>query len=148
VIPALIRRAHEAKYRGEAEFVVWGSGTPRREFVYSRDLARACQFIASYYDGEAPINLGGGTDLSIAEVVRAVADVVGFRGRVRFDPSRPDGAPRKALDSAPLLQMGWRPTTNFRAALGETYHWFLQHRAGGSGPLPLRERVGSRSPAT
>lgn len=128
VIPALIRRAHDAKARGDAELVVWGSGTPRREFVYSRDLARACQFVASHYDGEAPINLGGGTDLSIADVARAVVEVVGFRGHLRFDTSKPDGAPLKALDSAPLLQMGWRPTTAFRTALEETYHWFLRHR--------------------
>jgi GDP-L-fucose synthase len=125
VIPALLRRAHIAKVRGDAELVVWGSGTPRREFVYARDLASACLFVASYYDGPAPINLGGGTDLSIAEVARAVVEVVGFRGRLRFDTTKPDGAPLKALDSTPLLEMGWRPTAEFRAALEETYDWFL-----------------------
>ena len=114
---------------GDAELVVWGSGTPRREFVYSRDLARACVFVAENYDGEAPINLSGGTDLSIADVARAVCDVVGFRGRLRFDTSKPDGAPLKALDSWALLQMGWRPTTGFWAALEETYNWFLRHSA-------------------
>jgi GDP-L-fucose synthase len=129
VIPALIRRAHDAKLRGDAELVVWGTGAPRREFVYSRDLARACLFVAQRYDGEAPINLGGGTELSVREVAHAAAEVVGYRGRVRFDPSRPDGAPLKALDSTPLLRMGWRPATGFRAALEETYHWFLRHRA-------------------
>ena len=129
VIPALIRRAHDAKLRGDAELVVWGSGTPRREFVYARDLARACLFVAANYDGDAPINLGGGTDVSIAAVAEAVAAVVGFRGRLRFDASKPDGAPLKALDSSPLLNMGWRPEANFRAALKETYEWFLRHRA-------------------
>lgn len=129
VIPALMRRAHDAKQRGDAELVVWGTGTPRREFVFSRDLARACLFVANNYDGDAPINLGGGTDLSIAEVAHAVADVVGFRGRVVFDTTKPDGAPLKALDSTPLLEMGWKPETDFRAALAETYHWFLHHRA-------------------
>lgn len=129
VIPALVRRAHDAKMLGDAELVVWGSGTPRREFVYSRDLARACLFIANNYDGEHPINLGGGVDLSIADVARVVADVVGFRGRLRFDATKPDGAPLKALDSSPLLAMGWRPATAFRAALEETYNWFLRHRA-------------------
>ncbi|HEY1191272.1 MAG TPA: GDP-L-fucose synthase [Gemmata sp.] len=128
VIPALIGRAHVAKQRGDAELVVWGTGTPRREFVYSRDLARACLFVARNYDGEAPINLGGGLDLSIAELAHAVADVVGFRGRVRFDTTKPDGAPLKALDSTPLLEMGWRPETDFRTALVETYRWFLHHR--------------------
>ncbi len=133
VIPALIRRAHEARLRGSAELVVWGSGAPRREFVYSRDLARACRFVADHYDADAPINLGGGTDLSIAEVGRAVAEVVGFRGRLRFDASKPDGAPLKALDSAPLLALGWRPETEFRAGLEETYEWFLGHGLRGTG---------------
>lgn len=129
VIPALIRRAHDAKLRGDAELVVWGSGAPRREFVYARDLARAALFVADCYAGEVPINLGGGTDLRIAEVARTVAGVVGFRGALRFDSSKPDGAPLKALDSTPLLQMGWRPETEFRAALEETYDWFLRHLA-------------------
>ena len=129
VIPALMRRAHDAKRRGDAELVVWGSGTPRREFVYSRDLARACLFVAQNYDGAAPINLGGGLDISITEVARAVADVVGFRGALRFDATKPDGAPLKALDSSPLLNMGWRPEADFRAALEETYRWFTHHRA-------------------
>lgn len=129
VIPALMCRAHAAKLRGDSELVVWGSGTPRREFVYSRDLARACVFIANNYDGEHPINLSGGTDLSIADVARAVCDVVGFRGHLRFDTSKPDGAQLKALDSWALLQMGWQPTTGFWVALEETYNWFLRHRA-------------------
>jgi GDP-L-fucose synthase len=128
VIPALIRRTYEVKVRGDAELVVWGSGKPRREFVYSRDLARACLFVAEHFAGEAPINLGGGTNLSVAEVARAVCEVVGFRGRIRLDTRKPDGALLKALDSTPLFRMGWRPTTNFRTALEETYQWFLRHR--------------------
>jgi GDP-L-fucose synthase len=124
VIPALIRRAHDAKERGDAELVVWGTGAPRREFVYARDLARACAFVAERYDGDAPINLGGGTDLSIAEVALEVVRVVGFRGRLRFDATKPDGAPLKALDSSPLLELGWKPQTAFRDALEETYAWF------------------------
>jgi GDP-L-fucose synthase len=140
VIPALIRRAHDAKLRGDAELVVWGSGAPRREFVYARDLARAALFVADYYEAEAPINLGGGTDLSIAGVARTVAEVVGFRGRLVFDAARPDGAPLKALDSAPLLAMGWRPEADFQAALAETYNWFLLHRAT-EGKRHVREAV-------
>jgi GDP-L-fucose synthase len=143
VIPALIRRAHDARVRGDAELVVWGTGNARREFVYSRDLARACAFVADHYDGDAPINLGGGTDLSIAEVARHVAEVVGFRGRLRFDTTKPDGAPLKALDSSPLLAMGWRPATDFRTALEATYDWFLRNEANPCSPLPLRERVAS-----
>lgn len=129
VIPALMRRAHDAKENGEAELVVWGTGAPRREFVYSRDLARACAFVAENYDGDAPINLGGGTDLSIADVAREVARVVGFRGRLLFDATKPDGAPLKALDSAPLLELGWTPQTGFREALEETYAWFRSAHA-------------------
>jgi GDP-L-fucose synthase len=129
VIPALIRRAHDAKERGDAELVVWGTGAPRREFVYARDLARACAFVADNYDGDAPINLGGGTDLSIADVAREVANVVGFRGRLRFDATKPDGAPLKALDALPLLELGWTPRYEFREALEETYEWFLRSQA-------------------
>ncbi|HSQ55759.1 MAG TPA: thiamine pyrophosphate-dependent enzyme, partial [Gemmata sp.] len=125
VIPSLIRRAHDAKEKGDRELVVWGSGTPRREFVYSRDIASACVFAMRNYDREAPINLGGGVDVSIAEAARVVAEVVGFRGRLVFDQSKPDGAPLKALDSSPLLAMGWRPATDFRTAIAETYRWFL-----------------------
>lgn len=128
VVPALIRRAHEAKENGVTELTVWGTGTPRREFIYSRDLAAACLFAMHRYDGDAPINLGGGTDLSIAEVAHVIADVVGFRGRVAFDASMPDGAPRKGLDSSALREMGWRPATDFRTAVAETYEWFLAHR--------------------
>jgi GDP-L-fucose synthase len=127
VIAALLRRAHEAKVRGEPELVVWGTGTPRREFVYSRDLADACLFVMDRYEGAAPINLGGSEDRSVAEVARAVADVVGYRGRLRFDASQPDGMPRKGLDSGPLRALGWRPATDFRSALAETYTWFLRH---------------------
>jgi GDP-L-fucose synthase len=127
VIPALLRRAHEAKVRGEPGLVVWGTGTPRREFIYSRDLADACLCVMEHYEGEAPINLGGGADRSIAEVARAVADVVGYRGRLFFDASKPDGMPLKGLDGGPLRALGWRPATDFLAALAETYTWFLQH---------------------
>jgi GDP-L-fucose synthase len=129
VVPALIRRAHEAKARGEPALVVWGTGAPRREFIYARDLADACLFVLRHYDGPGPINLGGGTVLSVAEVARAVADVVGYRGEVRFDAGRPDGAPLKVLDSSALRALGWRPSTDFRSALAETYDWFLQHVA-------------------
>jgi GDP-L-fucose synthase len=127
VIPALIRRAHEAKVAGAPELVVWGTGTPRREFVYSRDLADAGLFVMRHYDEGTPINLGGGKDRSIAEVAELVADVVGYRGRLRFDASRTDGMPVKGLDSGPLHALGYRPATDFRTALAETYAWFLRH---------------------
>ncbi|HYH65909.1 MAG TPA: NAD-dependent epimerase/dehydratase family protein, partial [Urbifossiella sp.] len=110
---------------------VWGTGSPRREFLFSRDLAAACLFAVRHYDGDAPLNLGGGTVLSIAEAARVVADVVGFRGRLVFDTSKPDGALLKALDSSVLCGMGWKPATTFRDAVEETYHWFLHHATEG-----------------
>ncbi len=132
VIPALIRRTHDATERGDSTLTVWGSGTPRREFLFGRDLASACLFALENYDGDAPLNLGGGSVLSIAEAARVVADVVGFRGRLAFDTTKPDGAPLKALDSSVLLGMGWKPATTFRDAVEETYHWFLHHATEGA----------------
>lgn len=129
VIPSLIRKLHEAKERGEREVAVWGTGTPRREFIYARDLAEACLFVMVHYDAAAPINLGGGADLSIAELARMIAEVVGYRGHLWFDTGKPDGAPLKALDSGPLRALGFRPRTSFRTALEETYDWFQRHVA-------------------
>lgn len=126
VVPALMRRAHEAKERGEPALTVWGSGAPRREFLHADDVADACAFVMRRYDGEAPINLGGGADVSVAELARAIADVVGYRGRLVFDAGKPDGAPRKRLDAAPLLGMGWRPRVGLREGLERTYEWFAQ----------------------
>ncbi len=129
VIPGLIRKLHEAKERGEREVAVWGTGTPRREFIYVRDLADACLFVMTHYDAAAPINLGGGADLSIAELAQMIAAVIGYRGRLWFDTGKPDGAPLKALDSGPLYALGFRPRTSFRTALEETYDWFQRHVA-------------------
>jgi len=127
VIPALIRRAHEAKLRDEPALTVWGTGTPRREFIYARDLADACVFVMQHYDETAPINLGIGSDLSIGETARAVADAVGYRGEILYDPTKRDGARLKRLDSSPLRAMGWRPTSDFHDALVATYRWFLEN---------------------
>lgn len=126
VIPGLLRKFHEARCHGQNEVCVWGSGSPRREFIYSRDLADACLFVMRTYDADEPINLGGGQDLSIAETAEAIASVVGYRGRVSFDTSRPDGMPLKSLDATPLRKMGWTPSTSFPTALAETYDWFLR----------------------
>lgn len=127
VIPGLLRKFHEARCRGEGEVRIWGSGRPRREFIYSRDLADACVFVMRNQDADEPINLGGGQDLSIAETASAVAAVVGYRGRLSFDTSRPDGMPLKSLDARPLRELGWTPPTAFHTALVETYDWFLRH---------------------
>jgi GDP-L-fucose synthase len=129
VIPALIGKLYRARTYKDRHVTVWGTGTPRREFLYVRDLADACLFAMNHYEGPEPINLGGGEDLSIAEVARAVAGVVGYDGRLDFDATRLDGAPLKALDGAPLQTLGWRPRTAFRKALEETYQWFLHHVA-------------------
>jgi GDP-L-fucose synthase len=127
VIPALIRKMHEAQLGGSPSVMVWGSGKPRREFVFARDMADACLFIMQRYDGPAPINLGSGVDLSIAELARLVAEVVGYRGRIDFDAMRPDGMPLKMLDSGPLRALGWRASTDLMTALAETYDWFRRH---------------------
>ena len=127
VLPALIRKAHEAKLRGDAEYVVWGSGTPRREFLYVDDLADACVFLMERGD-EAPalVNIGTGTDLSIAELVDLVMDVVGYRGRVVYDRSKPDGTPRKLLDVGRLSALGWRARTSLREGVAQAYAAFAR----------------------
>lgn len=125
VLPALLRKFHEAKERGEGEVVVWGTGRPRREFLHVDDLADACVFLMRRYEGDLPINVGTGEDLSIAELAEIVADVVGFRGRIVFDPSRPDGTPRKLLDVSRLSALGWRARIPLREGIETTYRWFL-----------------------
>lgn len=127
VIAALLHRLHVAQQAGADSLVVWGTGKPRREFLYVRDLADACLFAMERYEGTVPLNLGGGTDVSIGEVARLLAEVVGFRGRLVFDPALPDGVPLKCLDSGPLQQLGWRPQITFAHALEETYAWYLRN---------------------
>lgn len=121
VLPALLRRAHEARERGDAELVVWGSGTPRREFLYVDDLAQACVMLAETGYAGAPINIGCGADLSIRELAQAVVETVGFEGRLVFDASKPDGMSRKLLDSTRINALGWRPTVGLREGLARAY---------------------------
>jgi GDP-L-fucose synthase len=128
VIAALIRKMHEAKMASSASVEIWGTGTPRREFIFADDLADACLLVMNKYEGAESINLGGGTDISIGELAGLVKDVVGYTGNLQFDPSRPDGMPLKALDSTQLLSLGWRPATPFREALAITSDAFLQTR--------------------
>lgn len=129
VIPALIARMHAAKTRNDAEIVLWGSGEPRREFLFADDLAEACVVVLERYDGEEPINLGGGTELSIREVARMIAKIVGYSGQLTFDVSKPDGMPRKLLDSAVLERLGWQAATCMHDALERTYRGFLERSA-------------------
>ena len=129
VIPALIRKMHEAKVRGDAGVEVWGSGAPRREFLHVDDLANACILLLEHYSSESHVNVGCGDDLSIRELAEMVADVVGFRGHLEFDSSKPDGAPRKLLDNTKLTALGWRPQIGLREGLASTYASFLSNYA-------------------
>lgn len=130
VVPALIRRMHEAKENGVDEIAIWGSGTPRREFFYADDLAAACLFVMKHYEGAEPINLGGGADTAISELALQIKEVVGYDGELVFDTSKPDGMPRKRLDSTKLLDLGWKPNTSLRQGLEATYGWFLGNVVG------------------
>ncbi|NLW82697.1 MAG: GDP-L-fucose synthase [Desulfovibrionales bacterium] len=130
VLPALIRKAHEARVRGDSHFVVWGTGTPRREFLFSDDLAGACAFLmtgagkteALFNDHEPPlVNIGCGEDVTIAELGRMVAEVVGFEGGIVFDPGKPDGTPQKLLDVSRMRGMGWRPSVALPEGIGLAY---------------------------
>ena len=121
VLPALIRKAHEAKQRGDAELVVWGSGTPRREFLYVDDLADACVHLMERgYDGPL-VNIGCGTDVTIRELAETVMEVVGCKAKIRFDTSKPDGTPRKLLDVSRLASLGWRASTPLREGIARAY---------------------------
>jgi GDP-L-fucose synthase len=132
VVPALIAKMHAAKATGAAEVELWGTGEPRREFLHVEDLADACVCLLERYSDDAPINVGAGADLTIAELAEAVRAVVGFAGRLRFDPARPDGAPRKLLDSSRLQALGWRPRIPLAQGLLDTYRWYLERAALGA----------------
>jgi len=127
VIPGLLQRLHRAKVQGAEEVSIWGTGTPRREFLYIDDLADACLFLMEHYEEPEIINVGVGEDLSIAELARLVARVVGFQGRLTFDPSYPDGTPRKLLDVSRLTSRGWRAQTSLEDGLRKTYAWLCRH---------------------
>lgn len=125
VVGALVRRMHEGREADAPVVEIWGTGSPRREFIYVDDLADASVFVMREYQGTDPVNLGTGLTTSIAELAAVVRDVVGYRGESRFDATRPDGMPLKGLDSSALHAMGWRPSWSLRAGLEETYRWFV-----------------------
>ena len=127
VISAMIRKFHEAVEGRCDEVTLWGSGQPRREFLYGDDLAEACELLLEADRVFEPVNVGPGSSMSIREIALAVAEVVGFRGRISWDRTRPDGAPEKCLESSVVRQMGWRPRTDLRTGLERTYRWFLAH---------------------
>jgi len=127
VLPALMRRIHDAKQSGASEVVIWGSGTPRREFLFVDDLAQACIFLLKNYDSPETINVGVGTDLSIRELAELVAGVIGFDGNLVQDPSKPDGTPRKLLDVSRLHELGWSASTSLADGVSRTYDWYLKN---------------------
>ncbi len=126
---ALIRRFHEARLAGAPQAVVWGSGRPRREFMAVDDLADACLFVLRHYSDEPAINVGTGSDLTIAEFAACVAEVVGYQGEIVFDPARPDGVPQKLLDVSRLAALGWRARTSLRVGLAQAYRDFVANGA-------------------
>lgn len=125
VLPALLRKFHEAKEQGEPEVKVWGTGIPRREFLHVDDLADACLFLMKNYSDEGPVNVGVGEDLSIAELASLVREVVGYEGDISYDTSKPDGTPRKLLDVSKLRSLGWRAKIPLGEGLEQTYRWFV-----------------------
>jgi GDP-L-fucose synthase len=135
VIPALMVKAHEAKLSGAASFELWGSGKPLREFLHVDDLADALIHILRHYSGPIPLNVGTGEEISIQDLARTIAEVVGFKGTLSFDASKPDGSPRKLLDDRRMKALGWKASIGLRDGLASTYRWFLDHQT---------ERRGSR----
>jgi GDP-L-fucose synthase len=127
VLPALLRKVHEAKAEGRDHIEVWGSGNPRREFLHVEDLADATVFALRDYAGESHLNVGTGTDVTIRELAETIASVVGWSGELRFDPSMPDGTPRKLLEVSKLTELGWTARIGLREGVEATYRWFLEH---------------------
>ncbi len=133
VIPALIRKFHEAKVEGRPHVVVWGTGKPRREFLHVDDLADAALFLMKNYDSEEIINVGVGEDVSIRELAELIQDVVGFEGEIVFDTTKPDGTPRKLLDVSRLQALGWKARIPLREGLASTYRWYVENFGAGAG---------------
>ena len=130
VLPALLRKFHEAKVNQAPQVVVWGTGTPRREFLFVDDLANACVFLLQNYEQPEFVNIGTGSDLTIAELARLMADIVGYQGELVFDTSKPDGTPVKRLDVSALNSLGWKATTSLVEGIRKTYAWYLETGLG------------------
>jgi GDP-L-fucose synthase len=122
-----MRKMHDAKLQGAPNVEIWGSGTPKREFLHCDDLADACLFLLEGYSAPGPINVGSGTDLSIRELAEMVREVVGFEGELAFDASKPDGTPRKLMDVSKLERAGWQAKIGLRDGIESTYQWFLEN---------------------
>lgn len=129
VLPALIRKVHEAKVRGDASITIWGTGTPRREFLHADDCADALVFLLKRYSGEEHVNVGSGSDVTILELARMVCRIVGFAGAVEHDLTKPDGTPRKLMSAEKLRAMGWSPSISLEDGIAATYRWYLENAA-------------------
>jgi GDP-L-fucose synthase len=129
VLPALILKFHEAKLSNDSSVTLWGSGTPRREFLHSDDLAKASLFLLENYDDDIAINVGFGEDFSIKELAEMVSEIVGFSGLIDWDSSKPDGTPRKLLDVSRITKLGWKPVIQLRQGVSDTYEWYVNHAA-------------------
>ena len=129
VLPALIHRFHNAKKTGASEVTIWGDGTPLREFLHVEDLARASLMLLSVYDDSVAINIGSGQEINIAELAKLVSKIVGFSGAITFNAKRPNGTPRKFLNSSKILELGWKPRIDLEAGIALTYDWFLKHHS-------------------
>ncbi len=125
VLPALIRKVHEAKASGAPEVVIWGTGSPRREFLHVHDLARACRFLLEQYDSPEIVNIGVGEDVTIRELAELICDILDYRGALVFDSTKPDGTPRKLLDVSRIHALGWRAQIPLREGIRQTYEWYL-----------------------
>ena len=127
VLPALIRKFHEAKVNNISEVVVWGTGTPKREFLYSDELADACLFLMNHYEGNEIVNVGVGEDISIKDLAGKIKMVIGFEGEIIFDTTKPDGTPRKLVDVSKINSLGWKASMPLEAGLQKAYQWFLEN---------------------
>ena len=129
VLPALIRRFHEAKLHHSPEIVIWGTGTPKREFLHVDDVAAATVFLMDHYDGEGIVNVGTGSDVTIAELAQTIGEVLGYTGTIVFDPTKPDGTPRKWLDVSKATELGWTASIGLREGIASTYRWYVDNLA-------------------
>lgn len=127
VIPALISKIHRAKVRGEKSVAIWGSGNPRREFLFAGDAANACIFLMKNYFSKEPINVGSGYDITIKELSRLICEVINYKGQLEFDPSMPDGIPQKLLDISKITSLNWKPAMDLKSGLAITYQWYLEN---------------------
>lgn len=145
VVPALIRKAHEAKINSDPVLVIWGSGSPRREFLHVDDAADALVFLMTHYSGDGHVNVGSGSDMTILELASLIAKVVGYRGGITTDGSKPDGVPRKLLDVSKLTSLGWKPKIGLEDGLSSTYRWytdnFPQQKRAERSPIVMPERI-------